>query len=167
VIDTIEERINMRRIVYCVFAILLLTTAAEASGGDEIWYSVFFPGWGQVRAGRYGRGSLMAAAEIVTLTSLVMVNIQYDRTVEQYERARVFYLTSGYIGDIEHYYDEMKRKWDDADRLHTYRNVLAGAAVGIWAISLLDMVLFDDDDGPPLSLGIGRDGFTVAKTFSF
>ena len=122
----------MRTVILLLTAMLLVTSSPiEAADTGDVLYSVIFPGWGQIRSGRYGRGALLVSAEIITLTALMMADIQYDRTVEQYERARSFYLTSNYIGDAHYYYDTMNEKWDDAENLHKYRNIMVGAAIGI------------------------------------
>lgn len=158
----------MRNVLLVAVVMLIVTSsAADASGSGDVLYSVLFPGWGQIRAGKYGRGALLVSAEIISLTALLMTDIQYDRAVEQYERARAFYLTAQYIGDAHEYYDTMHEKWDDAENLHKYRNVLFGAAVGVWAIGIVDMLVGGDAEEPPVTLDITHDGFSVTKTFSF
>ena len=147
--------------------LIAASTSTEAADTGDVLYSVLFPGWGQIRAGRYGRGALLASAEIIALTGLLMADIQYNRAVEQYDRARAFYLSSQYIGDAYYYYNVMNEKWDDADNLHTYRNILLGAAVGVWAVGVVDMMWGGGDDGPPLSLDVSNGGFVVSKSFSF
>ena len=158
----------MRRIILAVIVILVFSTSSlQASGGEGVWYSVLFPGWGQIREGRYGRGALLAGAEIISLTSLVVTNIQYNRRVEQYDRAKAYYLAADYIGDACENYDLMHERWDDAERLDKYRKVLVGAAVSVWAIGVLDMLWGRDVEPPPISLEIGKEGFLVTRTFSF
>ena len=114
----------------------------------------------------------MMRTVIILLTALLVVmssmaDIQYDRTVEQYERARSFYLTSQYIGDAHYYYDAMNKKWDDAENLNKYRNIMVGAAIGVWAIGVVDMIWGGGGDEPPVTLDISHEGFVVSKTFSF
>ncbi len=158
----------MRYVLLVAVVLLIVTsTAADASDSGNVIYSVIFPGWGQIRTGRYGRGALLISAEFISLTALLVSDIQYDRAVEQYERAQAFYLNAQYIGDAHEYYDTMLEKWDDAEQLNKYRSVLFGTAVGVWAIGIIDMLMGGDDGEPPVTLDVTHDGFTVTKTFSF
>ena len=150
-----------------VILVLLFTSSSYAAEGKAVLYSALFPGWGQFRVGHYGRGALFLGTEIVALTSLIIADIQYERAVEQYRRERGYYLTSTYIGDAEEHYLNMQEKWNSAEDLHVYRNVLAGAAAGIWAASMIDIIMNGGDREPPLSLEIKGNGFFVTRTFSF
>jgi hypothetical protein len=150
--------------------VLILAVAAgvsDAAGAGDVLYSALFPGWGQMKAGRYGRGALLVSAEIVSLTALFMADIQYDRAVEQYDRARALYLSARYIGDARTSYDTMLDKWDDAENLHTYRTAFLGAAIGVWAIGIVDMMWGGGDGEPPVTLDVRSDGFIVAGSLSF
>ncbi|HVO76404.1 MAG TPA: hypothetical protein VMT60_00330, partial [Candidatus Bathyarchaeia archaeon] len=73
-------------ILFLTVSVLLAVASVDAYGGENVWYSVFVPGWGQERSGHYGRASLFLSAELVSLTTLVISDIQYDRSVEQYSR---------------------------------------------------------------------------------
>ncbi|UCF06799.1 MAG: hypothetical protein JSV33_07180 [bacterium] len=157
----------MKTIILAVIIVLAATSAVEASGGGDVWYSVLFPGIGQIKSGRYGRGTLLMGAEMISLVGLVIADIQYDRSVEQYERAKAYYLNADYIGDATENYNIMLKKWDDAEKLDTYRKVLVGAAVGVWVLGILDMVISDDPENMPVSLEYKGNAFLVTKTFSF
>lgn len=156
-----------KKLLLTVVAVLLLTAPINASKGENIWYSMLFPGWGQLRAKRFGRGTIMAAAELISLTSLAVTQIQYNRAVEQYDRAKSLYLTADYIGDALYQYNTMNEKWDDAERLHKYRIAMLGTAVGVWAISVLDMMLGPESEGPAIEVTASADGFLVTKKISF
>jgi hypothetical protein len=157
----------MRNALLIAVAVSVLAAgAADAAGSGDLLYSVLFPGWGQMRAGRYGRGALLVSAEIISLTGLLMADIQYDRTVEQYDRARARYLTASYIGDARASYDTMLEKWDNAENLNRYRNAFLGAAIGVWAIGVVDM-MWGGGGEPPVTLNVSRGGFIVARSFSF
>jgi hypothetical protein len=159
---------DMRRfVVFVVVGIALCLFSAEALAEGNIWYSVAVPGWGQVRAGHYGRGSLFLSAELMSLSALAISNIQYNRAVEQYDRARASYLHAIYIGDAVYYYDLAHEKWDDAERLHGYRQAAVAAAVGVWFVNILDMILFDEKEEPLLSLEAQPGGFLVTGSLSF
>lgn len=158
----------MRKPVLFLLVMLLVALASlEAYGGENVWYSVFVPGWGQVRAGHYGRGSVFISAEIVSLTALVISDIQYNRAVEQYNRARALYLHATYIGDAVQEYDIMHARWNSAEKLHDYRAAALYAAVGVWAVNVVDIILFDEKGEPPLSFEGRPGGFLVTGSISF
>jgi hypothetical protein len=158
----------MRKTALFVLVILLGVFAVHDVGaGENIWYSIFVPGWGQVQAGHYGRGALFLSAELVSLTTLAIADIQYNRSVEQYDRARASYLHASYIGDAVTEYNLMHSRWNSADELHGYRQAALYAAIGVWAVNIVDMVLFDAREEAPLSFEVRHGGFLVAKSFSF
>jgi hypothetical protein len=77
-------RMAMRKtIVFLLVMLLGIIVSLEAYAGENVWYSVFVPGWGQINSGHYGRGALFLSAELVSLTTLVIADIQYNRSVEQ------------------------------------------------------------------------------------
>jgi hypothetical protein len=156
-----------RYLAAMLVAAALAGAAADASAGENLWYSVFFPGWGQTRAGHYGRAALFAGGEVVSLVALAISDVQYDRAVEQYDRARAAYLGATYIGDAVEQYGVMREKWDDAESLHRYRRVAIGAAVGVWVVNIVDRVLFDETRVPPIAFAPRAGGFAVAASLSF
>ncbi|MFO7914255.1 MAG: DUF5683 domain-containing protein [Candidatus Krumholzibacteriales bacterium] len=153
-----------------VWLLILILAAGFTSNGycrENTYYSVIFPGWGQMRDGRYGKGTTFMGAELVLLTGVLMSNIQYDRDVEQYEDAAALFRNATYIGDKLYYHQQMMDRWDDADRMDTYRKLLAGAAAGVWIINIVDMIWSEDRRVKPVSLDIKEDGFLITKSFSF
>jgi len=160
----------MKRLITVLLLIFISVTVTSSGsyGGENLYYSVLFPGWGQMKDGRYGSGTLFMGTELILLTGVLMSNIQYDRDVEQYEDARAAFRTAVYIGDKMDYHREMMDKWDDADRMDTYRKVLAGAAVGVWAINIVDMMWRGEDrNTQPVSMEVRGEGFLITKSFSF
>jgi hypothetical protein len=154
-------------IVFVLVGAALCLTYAEAFADGNVWYSVFVPGWGQVRAGHYGRGSVFLSLELVSLSALAISDIQYNRAVEQYDRARASYLQATYIGDAAYYYDLAHEKWDNAEKLNDYRRAAVAAAIGVWFVNVLDIVLFDEKEEPLLSFETTRGGFLVTGSLSF
>ncbi len=158
----------MKRFTAAMLVAAALTgAAAEAHAGENLWHSVFLPGWGQSRAGHYGRAALFAGGEVLSLLALAIGDVQYDRAVEQYDRAKAAYLASDYIGDAIDEYDLMLEKWDDAESLQRYRQIALGAAIGVWVVNVVDIALFDERREPPLALAPRGDGFTVTASLSF
>ncbi len=158
----------MRRIA--IFLLMIAVSAfasTEARCGENVWYSAMVPGWGQVRAGHYGRGALFMSGELVALTTLVIADIQYNRAVEQYDRARASYLHATYIGDAVGEHTIMHERWNSAEDLNGLRRTMLYAAVGIWAVNVVDMILFDPEGEPPISISPRSDGFLVTGSLSF
>ncbi len=140
---------------------------SQAAASEDLLYSVLFPGWGQTRIGHYGRGALFSGGEVVSLVTLVVSDLQYDRTVEQYERAKDSYLKARYIGDAVEQYRIMNEKWNSAEDLNRLRNIALGAAIGIWAINIADMIIDGEKPFPPITLRCFEDGFAASVTFAF
>lgn len=160
---------DMRRTFLLVLAVIVTICASPLSAKDseDIMYSILFPGLGQYRTGRYTRATAFMGIELVALIGLGITDIQYDRSVEAYERAKVLYQNAEYIGDADAYYREMVSQWEDADSYHGYRNTFLGVAAGVWLINIADMVWGPEAEYPPLTLEIRNDGFLVSKSFSF
>lgn len=164
----LDERKIMRNVFLIALIIMLITSQSiEAAEKDDILASALFPGAGQIRSRRFGRGSLFVSLEVVSLVSLLMTDIEYNRAVEQYENARTEYLDATYIGDALSSYNEMNKKWDDAENLDKYRKILVGTAVCVWAVSMADIIWGRDVDQPAISLQLKKDGFIVSREISF
>ena len=158
----------MRRIVPFLLMIAVSALAStEAHSGENVWYSAMVPGWGQVRAGHYGRGALFMSGELVALTTLMISDIQYNRAVEQYDGAKASYLHATYIGDAAGDFAIMNERWNSADDLYGIRQTALYAAIGIWAVNVVDMIIFDSEGEPPLSISARSDGFLVTGSLSF
>lgn len=158
----------MRKTVLALLVFVVgLFASRDSRAGENIWYSILVPGWGQVQSGHYGRGALFLSAELVSLTALLITDIQYDRAVEQYDRAKALYLSASNIGDAVAEYERMHSNWDSAEELNGYRKTALYAAVGVWAVNILDMILFDTKEEAPLALELRREGFLVTASLSF
>ena len=156
----------MKRIVLIVL-LLMFSTGVNAADRENLYYSLVFPGWGQVKSGHYAKGSLFLGAELVSLLSIAAPQIQYNRAVEQYDRARTGYLNARYIGDAVYNYNLMRTKWDDAERLYGYRKALIGTAIGVYIFNIVDMVFFSREERTPLAFSMDGEGFLVTTGFSF
>ncbi len=159
----------MRKFV-CMAAVAIVVGSApvNAAAAQNIWYSVFVPGAGQIESGHYGRGALFLGAELVSLSALGIIHLQYDRTVDQYNGAKAEFLNARYIGDAETSFDLMNSKWNDANELYRWQTAATAAAIGVWAVNIVDMILFDEkDERPPLSMEMKPGGFLVIGTVSF
>ena len=157
----------MRLVAVILLTILFLSSALYGAPVEGVVYSTIFPGWGQMETGRYARGTLFMGTELIALTGLVIANIQYDRDIEALKYSNQLFKNATYIGDLEYYSKQMKDKWEDADKIDSYRKVLAGAAIGIWTISLVDMIWGSDAEEVPISLEINKNEFLITKSFKF
>ncbi len=158
----------MRRIVLLLLIIAASALAStEAQCGENAWCSILVPGWGQVRAGHYGRGALFMSGELVALTTLAIADIQYNRAVEQYDRAKASYLHATYIGDATGEYAIMHERWNSSNDLYGIRQTALYAAIGIWAVNVVDIIFFDSKGEPPLSISGRSDGFLVTGSLAF
>ncbi|MCD6380348.1 hypothetical protein J7M07_07900 [bacterium] len=81
----------MRLITVMVLLILFFSSAGYSAPAEGIVYSALFPGWGQMKTGRYGRGTLFMGTEVIALAGIAIANIQYDRGLEAYERSIQFF----------------------------------------------------------------------------
>lgn len=166
--EIIQGRKDMRSVImFLLIFVLLSSSAAQAVEKENIVYSVLFPGWGQMKEGRYTRGTILMGAEIIALAGVLASNIQYDRDVDQYESARAMFESATYIGDAEFYHERMVEKWDDADQVDRYRKTLLGVAVGVWSLGLIDMIWGGEPEEIPISMEIKENGFLLTKSFSF
>jgi len=157
----------MKKVIILIVLAMTVSSAANAADTENLYYSMLFPGWGQIRSGHYGKGALLMGAELVSLVSIVITQVQYNRAVEQYDKAKSLYLRADYIGDAVDNYNLMLSKWDDAERLYGYRKALIGAAVGVYLINIVDMAFFSDEDRTPLAISVNEGGFLVTTGFSF
>jgi len=157
----------MKRIILICGLIVFLSSSVFATDTENVYYSTLFPGWGQLKAGHYGKGSLFISAELVSLVSLAITQIQYNRAAEQFDNARKRYLNSTYIGDAVSNYQLMREKWDDSERLYKYRNALIGTAIGVYVLNIVDIVFFCEDKRTPITLRVNNGSFIVSTGFSF
>ncbi len=158
----------MRRTVAAVLVAMILSSPVSAADRtEEIIKSCLLPGWGQISAGRYTRGTVMMGVAIVTFGAIGGLTLQYNRHVDSYEQAAKGYSQATYIGDAESYYSRMTDSWNDADDAYGYRNVALGVLAGMYLWSILDMTLGPEASTPPVSLEIRKDGFMVAGTLRF
>ena len=156
-----------KMILAAVVLLLIFASPSQASDRNAVWYSVVFSGWGQFKTGRYKRGSVFMGLEIISLSALVMADIQYDRKIDQYNSYKSLYEGADYIGDATEYYDGMTEAWDEAENLNKYRNIFLGTSITIWAVGIVDMLIGPEGSSPPLALQVSDGAFYVTRTISF
>jgi hypothetical protein len=156
-----------KTILAAVVLLMIFASTSYASDRNAVWYSVVFPGWGQFKTGRYKRGTALLGLQIISLSALLMSDIQYDRKVDQYNSYKSLYDGADYIGDAQKYYNAMNEAWDDAENLDKYRQIFLGTSITIWAVGIVDMLIGPEGSAPPLALTVGDGAFYVTRTISF
>ena len=117
-------------ILYCPRA--ALSQEEEKVGKVETDYSfsslkksLLIPGWGQVVEKRYVEGLLFFSAEVFSFYQIFSNNHKGNRYYQKYQEA------GGVAAAVQH--RELTEKYDKR------RNIYILAAVGIWAVNLIDI----------------------------
>ena len=119
--------------------------------------SLLFPGWGQLAEKRYFEGIFFLGAEIFSLYQIFYNNhkgkLYYDN-----------YIQADNVEDAVHY----RELTEDYDRK---RNIFILAAVGIWAVNLLDIyVIVKNKEKQKLKLqlqSVDHKGMALTLRYSF
>jgi hypothetical protein len=140
-------------------------TRKTASGAG--FRSVIIPGWGQVYADQAAKGAFFFIAEAVALGGLVWTQSNYVDAKDTYEEAYDDYLDATQIEEIELAWEEVESTYSDAEDWQQKRDVWMYAAIGIWAINVVDafMISPPTSEAPTVSqLGAEPSGFYAALT---
>lgn len=109
---------------------------------DACWHSMLIPGWGQIRYGKRGKGRWFMTTEIMALGGLGFFHYRYEKakddrfdiqwnlnhTPDPHEMAR-----------LRH---DLALKDEEIKDMRRYRKYFAWACGGIYALNLLDALLF-------------------------
>ncbi len=109
--------------------------------------SAIVPGWGQIYADQTAKGAFFFIAEAVALGGLVWTQSNYVDTKDTYEQALADYRNATQIDEIESAWDDVQQTYSDAEDWERKRDVWLYAAVGIWAINVVDAFMIS----PPTS----------------
>jgi hypothetical protein len=172
---------TLRRVAATLAAIFVLSTAAPAFADGSLVWALLIPGLGQAQSGHYSKASLLGTAGLISWTGLFATQVNYARTVEQYENQKRIYLgyqdllDSGqtvYIGDVNDTYAQMSTAYSDAEDDEKWRNVFVGALIVTYALNTVDILLSREDTGevqrePDTSLELGKDELRLVRTIRF
>ena len=177
-------------VVLCV--VFVCGTAWEARGEEEMFaeevrvsrnravmLSVLFPGLGQMASGQKQKGGALFLSGLVSLVVAADAHESYNTRRDVYAASRSEY--DALRGGGSH--QEAEAKWqslvelnDDLDNLHGRRQLFGYAAVAIYALNVVDILLWHPGDAtaaqevdrrPRVSVGPvgGTTGIVVSKGF--
>ena len=147
---------TLRQVAATLAAIFVLSTAAPARADGSLIWALLIPGLGQAQDGHYGKASILGTAGLLSWTGLFATQVNYSRTVEQYENQKRIYLAyqdqldrgeTVYIGDINDTYAQMSTAYSDAEDDEKWRNVFVGALIVTYALNTVDIFLSREDTG--------------------
>jgi hypothetical protein len=171
---------TLRRVAATLAALFVLSLASPAAAADSLLLSLLLPGLGQAQDGHYAKASIFGTAALLSWTGLFATQINYARTVDQYENQKRIYLgyqsdlDSGktvYIGDINDTYTQMSDAYDKAQDDEKWRNVFIGALVVTYAVNVVDILMSGKESGEvepqPVSLEWRGDSLRLVRTIRF
>jgi hypothetical protein len=149
-------------VCFCVLPCLALQDEAAPDsqpqpGLSSLKKSLLIPGWGQLAEKRYVEGFLFLGAEVFSLYQIFYNN----------HKGNIYY---GRYRDADNVEDAVRYRelTEDYDRK---RNIFIFAAVGIWAVNLLDIyVIVKNKEKQKLKLqlqSVDHKGMAVTLHFSF
>jgi len=120
--------------------------------------SMIFPGWGQHYSGQETKSLVFVVGELAALGWMGVEHVQYSDEVDQFEEAERSYLNAKEIEDIQQKYAEMERRREDAADQYDQRQTALYVAGAIWAVNVLDTLLFFPSSGQGFYSQIGSGG---------
>ena len=105
--------------------------------------SLIFPGWGQKYAEKHTRKILFPLLEFSSLAAILITDIIYDNKISDYEDAKNKYLNAITDKDINRFRSEMDNAYNETKSVKNLQNTFIFAAVGVWALNILDSAIFE------------------------
>lgn len=100
--------------------------------------SLVVPGWGQSYLGNPNRGRTYLALEVLALGGWAYTQAVYQEKVDDFDRAAKNYRNEHRESELPALRRKLNQANDDADTAYDRRQLVAGAVVGVWALSLCD-----------------------------
>ena len=104
--------------------------------------SMVIPGWGQIYRGQRLKGTLFLLGSAVGAGGVVWTHEAYRNEVDDFDAARRAYEQTTLLEDFQARYEVMRRASERADRGYDRRRVALVGLGGIYAVNLLDCLLF-------------------------
>ncbi len=172
---------TLRRVAATLVAVSMLSVAVPASAADSLLLSLLLPGLGQAQDGHYAKASIFGTAALISWTGLFATQVNYARTVDRYEHAKVTYLGyqdqldnggTVYIGDVNDTYTAMNDAYSQAEDDEKWRNIFIGALGVTYALNIIDILMTGEDTGEveretDTSLEWRSDGLRLVRTIRF
>jgi hypothetical protein len=136
---------------------------------------------GQAHDGHYTRATVFASAAIISWVGLFATQIEYARSVDEYEGERSTYLAynnqlaDGMVvrqSDIESTYNAMQSAYDESDSDEKWRNFFIGALAVTYVVNIVDILVAKPDNGqvpkdPAVSLEWTGEEMRLVRTIRF
>lgn len=129
------------------------TIMVDGAGADTVWMtlhrkspalaglrSLVVPGWGQFYTEQPARGTIYLTAAAAAGVVLALAQQRYQQRLDDYRAADERYLGASTVDAINAAFLERaaaSRKVDDA---YSTRQIVLGAAAGVWGLAVLDAV---------------------------
>jgi hypothetical protein len=146
---------TLRRVAATLAAIFVILPAAPAFAGGSLVWALLIPGLGQAQNGHYTKASVLGTAGVISWTGLFATQINYSRSVDQYENQKDIYLSyqdqldagsTVYIGDVNDTYAQMSSAYSKAEDDEQWRNVFVGALIVTYALNTVDILMSSKED---------------------
>jgi len=103
--------------------------------------SLVLPGWGQGYSDRKMGGRLLLGLQLGSLASLAVADKQYRKHRDDYKSQYATYEgLSKSISQEPKAWQQLQHAYDQADDAHRMRNLVAGAALAVYLINLVDVL---------------------------
>ena len=115
--------------------------------------SFIIPGWGQLYSVRSFIGKLYLTMQITSLASLGISHLNYENRRDEYDKMRIYYnnQSKSYSNEAEARI-KLINAYNKLDDAHQYRTIILYSAIGIYALNLLDSIIFFPDKGRDIDI---------------
>lgn len=132
--------------------------------------SAFIPGWGQWYGGQKGKGVLYLLAAAGAATAFFVADQDFDDKFATFEARRSEFdeaVASGAgYSELQTRLRALNAAQDDAYDAEDTRRIAIGVAVGVWALNVLDAVVFFPEERGVFSYkGVSLEPQTQGQTF--
>lgn len=128
--------------------------------------SVFLPGWGQWYTEQKGKGTLLAALFVGSVTAYFALDNKFDDKYDTYTHRLNEYDDAVDNGasyaELQSRLDALSAAQDDAYDAESARQISIGLVAGVWGLSLLDALLFTPNERPMVDVK----GLSIAPVVS-
>lgn len=136
--------------------------------------SALIPGWGQIYSEQKGKGLLFGFLAVGTVTAFLIAEDEFQMRHDRYEASVSAYDAAKDTSDFATLLkleQQLREDQQDAYDAENVRRVTIGAVAGVWALNLLDILLFfpDRESGVEvygLNLAPATDQQTLGLTLS-
>jgi hypothetical protein len=122
--------------------------AKEKSRTTGIVLSAVFPGAGQIYSGHTVKGALFATAGAASIASFAYFKSKFKTDNDALNQAQQTYLAETLSKpQTEQKFNAVQSKYDRAKSRTNTQKIVVGAAAGIWALNMIDKIVFSKDEG--------------------